>query len=97
MLALMRPVNQELAYSDAIIKQFTRPAERVQRLRGVPSMDRGLRRRSSRRGMKSSAFAGRTRSRRTWAWCPGSGARGRTSSGAGVLVKNLIGPTFPIL
>ncbi len=37
-LAVMRLVNQPLAYSDAIIEQVTRPDERVQRLRSVPSV-----------------------------------------------------------
>jgi len=38
LLAAMRPINQQLAYSDGAIVALTRPDERVQRLRTVPSV-----------------------------------------------------------
>ena len=38
LLAVMRPVNQQLAYSDGAIEAVTRPDARVQRLRTVPSV-----------------------------------------------------------
>ena len=38
LLAVMRPVNQQLAYSDEMIEAVTRPDVRVQRLRTVPSV-----------------------------------------------------------
>jgi len=38
LLAVMRHVNQQLAYSDGVIEAVTRPDERVQRLRTVPSV-----------------------------------------------------------
>jgi hypothetical protein len=38
LLAVMRTVNQQLAYSDGVIEAITRPDARVQRLRTVPSV-----------------------------------------------------------
>ena len=38
LLAVMRHVNQQLAYSDEVIEAVTRPDARVQRLRTVPSV-----------------------------------------------------------
>src|SRR6266700_6456507 len=38
LLAVMRPINQQLAYSDGAIEAVTRPDERVRRLRTVPSV-----------------------------------------------------------
>ena len=38
LLAVMRPINQQLAYSDEVIEAVTRPDARVQRLRTVPSV-----------------------------------------------------------
>lgn len=38
LLAIMRPLNAQLAYSDAVIEQVTAADERVQRLRTVPSV-----------------------------------------------------------
>ena len=38
LLAVMRTVNQQLAYSDGVIEAVTRPDARVQRLRTVPSV-----------------------------------------------------------
>jgi transposase len=38
LLAVMRPVNQQLAYSDEVIEAVTRPDARVQRMRTVPSV-----------------------------------------------------------
>jgi len=38
LLAIMRPLNAQLAYSDAVIEQVTAADERVQRLRTVPSI-----------------------------------------------------------
>src|SRR5438128_2360905 len=38
LLAVMRSVNQQLAYSDEVIEAVTRPDARVQRLRTVPSV-----------------------------------------------------------
>ena len=38
LLAVMRTVNQQLAYSDGAIEAVTRPDARVQRLRTVPSV-----------------------------------------------------------
>jgi transposase len=38
LLAVMRPINQQLAYSDGAIEAVTRPDARVQRLRTVPSV-----------------------------------------------------------
>ncbi len=38
LLAVMRHVNQQLAYSDDVIEAITRPDARVQRLRTVPSV-----------------------------------------------------------
>ena len=38
LLAVMRPANQQLAYSDEVIEAVTRPDARVQRLRTVPSV-----------------------------------------------------------
>jgi transposase len=38
LLAVMRPISQQLAYSDGAIEAVTRSDERVQRLRTVPSV-----------------------------------------------------------
>src|SRR5262245_36253799 len=38
LLAIMRTVNQQLAYSEGVIEAITRPDVRVQRLRTVPSV-----------------------------------------------------------
>jgi transposase len=38
LLAVMRPINQQLAYSDGAIEAVTRSDERVQRLQTVPSV-----------------------------------------------------------
>ena len=69
LLAVMRPVNQQVAYSDERIEALTTTDARVRLLRTVPSvgpvtaaafvaaLDDG-----------DAAFAGRTRSRPIWAW-----------------------------
>ena len=83
LLAVMRHLNAQLAYSDETIARVTAHDARVQRLRTVPSVGPVTAAAPlSPPSTTPSAFPTRTRSKPTSAWCRASSVRGRRNTAA---------------